>query len=321
MSVADGRMLGMPSVPHEAMTELLRNNPKLGLALIYYMFPIPRGVRARMGDSNLSTVVPLLKELRGDAVVVLETETGDWKRVVVIEPQMRPPRRWKRRSLAAYVAVAGAIYDCDSTLLMICYDASTAEECRKTIYTGHPRFEITPFVIFGHRTPDPFDPLLSFARAELVVLACFTKALNLEDPDVMHTVLECISSLDERRKSAYIYFVMVAAPEAARQALEAKMAIDPYDDPFIRSWVSRGESVGEARGVAQGAGRMLLHILGTRRLVTSEVMRRLADELILSCTDLQLLELWADRALTAVSVEEVFAGLPEQMRDRDTAAA
>ncbi|MGD0561104.1 MAG: hypothetical protein ABSA93_39795, partial [Streptosporangiaceae bacterium] len=140
----------MPSVPHEAVAELLRNNPKLGLALIYWTFPIPRGVQARMGDSNLSTVVPLLKELRGDAVVVLETEEGDWKRVVVIEPQTSPPKPWKRRSLAAYVAVAGAIHDCDSTLLMICYDPDTAKECRKTIQTGHPRFDITPYVIFGY---------------------------------------------------------------------------------------------------------------------------------------------------------------------------
>jgi hypothetical protein len=83
----------MPSVPHEAIAELLRNNPKLGLALIYYMFPIPRGVRAHIGDSNLSTVVPLLKEMRGDAVIVLENEEGDFKRVVVIEPQLSPPEK------------------------------------------------------------------------------------------------------------------------------------------------------------------------------------------------------------------------------------
>lgn len=287
MSVLWCTLIRMPSVPHEAVAELLRNNPKLGLALIYWTFPIPRGVQARMGDSNLSTVVPLLKELRGDAVVVLETEEGDWKRVVVIEPQTSPPKPWKRRSLAAYVAVAG---------------------------------DITPYVIFGYRTPDPFDPLLSFAKDELVVLACFTKALNLEDPDVLDEVYKCISSLDEQRKSTYIYFVMVAAPEAARRALEEKMAIDPYADPFISSWVSRGEAVGEARGEALGAGRILLHILGTRKLVTSDLIHRLTEELIHFCTDLELLELWADRALTAVSIEEVFAGLPEQMRDRYSAA-
>lgn len=303
----------MPSVPHEAIAELLRNNPKLGLALIYWTFPIPRGVQARMGDSNLSTVVPLLKELRGDAVVVLETEEGDWKRVVVIEPQTSPPKPWKRRSLAAYVAVAGVIHDCDSTLLMICYDRATAEECRKTIQNGHPRFDITPYVIFGYRTPDPFDPRLSFAKDELVVLACFTKALNLEDPDVLDEVYKCISSLDEQRKSTYIYFVMVAAPEAARRALEEKMAIDPYADPFIASWVSRGA----AKGEIGEAKKLLLRVLEARQLGDSG----LVWDVVGSCRDVELIELWIERAATADSIDTVFAGYTDWTTDGSSITA
>lgn len=158
MSLVRGMLCVMPSIPHEVPAELLRHNPKLGLALIYYAFPIPQDIRARLGDSNLSTIVPLFKELRGDAVVVLESETGDWRRVVIVEPQLSAPRPWKRRSMAAYVTTAGAVHDCDSTLLVICYDPQTAQECRKTIRTGHLRFDLTPWVIHGHRTPDPFDP-------------------------------------------------------------------------------------------------------------------------------------------------------------------
>jgi hypothetical protein len=251
-----------------------------------------------MVDSNLSTVFPLLKELRGDAVVMLTTENEDWTRVVVIEPQTSPPRSRKRRSLAAYTAVAGAVHDCDSTLLMICYDARTARECRKTIYTDHPRFDITPYVIFGHRTPDPFDPLLSFAKAELIVLACFTKALNLEDPDVLDKILESIISLDDQRKTMYFYFIKVAVPEGVRRALEERMAINPYDDPFIGGWVTHGE--------VRADRRMLLHLLDRRQLVLSDSGRKLIE----SCTDLELLESWADRALTATSIEEVFAQAP-----------
>jgi hypothetical protein len=309
-------LLPMPSVPHEAMAELLRNNPKLGLALIFYMFPIPRGVEARMGDSNLSTVVPLLKELRGDAVVVLESDEQDFKRVVVIESQLSPPKPWKRRSLAAYTAVAGALHDCDSTLLVICYDPHTAEECRKTIRTGHPRFDVTPYVIFGHRTPDPFDPLLSFAVDELIVLSCFTKALDLDNPDIRDKVYEHLSLLDEQRRTTYIYFVKVAASEAARRALEERMAIDITDDPFIAGFVAQGEATGRA----DEARRILLGVLNAREIEISDSTR----ELVNACTDLIQLEQWTERAALAMSAGAVFGIRPQpptRLTTKPTAAA
>lgn len=78
------------------------------------------------------------------------------------------------------------------------------------------------------------------------------------------------------------------------------MPIDPYADPFIASWVSRGE----AKGEAGEAKKNLLRVLDARRLGASD----LARDLVGSCTDLELLELWIERAATANSIDTVFAG-------------
>lgn len=299
MSVVHGMIFRMPSTPHEVTAELLRNNPMLGLALVYHdVFPIPPGVRARLGDSNLSTVVPLLKGLFGDAVVILETDDGSWKRVVVIDPQLKPPEPWKRRSLAAYTAVAGAVHDCDSALVLICHDQHTANECRKTIYTGHPEYDLRPFVIYGRRPPDPFDPALSFARHELVVQSSFTKYLDLDDPETRGKVLKCLSELDERRQAVYSHFVLVAASPAARRELRGKMAINIEDDPFIASFMAKGR--------LQKARELTLRLLALRQLGTPDRVH----ELVGSCEDLDILGLWHDRAATAKSLNAVFGSYP-----------
>jgi len=74
------------------------------------------------------------------------------------------------------------------------------------------------------------------------------------------------------------------------------MAIDPYADPFIASWVSRGKA-GEAK-------KLLLRVLEARQLGDSGLIWDVAG----SCTDLELIELWIERAATADSIDAVFAG-------------
>jgi hypothetical protein len=56
------------------------------------------------------------------------------------------------------------------------------------------------------------------------------------------------------------------------------------------------------RLLAEGEARTILRVLAARGL---EVSTKVSEQ-VLSCTDTSQLETWADRAATAVSVEEVF---------------
>jgi hypothetical protein len=120
-----------------------------------------------------------------------------------------------------------------------------------------------------------------------------------------------LAALDGDRRSAYTVFVLNAASESARQALEVLMSTAPYGNAFVDGWiakgVAKGETEGKARGMAQGQlegeARIVLRVLSARGLpVTAEIRQR-----VMSCTDTGQLETWGDRAATATTLDEVFA--------------
>ncbi len=59
-----------------------------------------------------------------------------------------------------------------------------------------------------------------------------------------------------------------------------------------------------AEGRAEGRVEAVLRVLRVRGLAVTDEQRRRA----LGCTDLEVLARWHDRAVTAASAEDVFAG-------------
>ena len=66
--------------------------------------------------------------------------------------------------------------------------------------------------------------------------------------------------------------------------------------------MARNQEIG-ARGEARGEGRAVLTVLETRDRGTDAIRDR-----ILASTDLDLLETWLRRAVTATTAEEILAG-------------
>jgi predicted transposase YdaD len=119
-------------------------------------------------------------------------------------------------------------------------------------------------------------------------------------------VLASLAGLDESRLTTYTVFVLNAASEPARQALEALMTTAPFRNAFVDRLLAEGKAQGvaegKAEGKAQGEARIILRVLAARGLrVSAEIRKR-----VLSCTDIGQLEAWGDRAATAASVEDVF---------------
>ncbi|MBA4860559.1 hypothetical protein H1V43_04030 [Streptomyces sp. PSKA54] len=72
------------------------------------------------------------------------------------------------------------------------------------------------------------------------------------------------------------------------------------DTSFFQSFLAQEL---RAEGRAKGEARALVRILDRRGIGLSHTDRLR----ILSCTDLDTLDHWIDRAVTALSVEEIFA--------------
>ena len=64
---------------------------------------------------------------------------------------------------------------------------------------------------------------------------------------------------------------------------------------------------GQAEGQAAGEAALILRLLEKRGVLVSEGVR----ERVTSCTDLDTLTLWFDRALTVTVAEDLFVGEPD----------
>jgi hypothetical protein len=301
----------MPSMQHEAPLELLRCEPRLAAVLLRGLgVAVPAGATAGMAPADLTASVPA--ELRADAVVVLSGADGA-RLAVIVEVQLRYDTG-KRYSWPTYLTQVRAAHRCPAVLLVICPGPATARRCRAPIRTGHPGFDLAPLVIDSATIPDPAGQGPEEASPELVVLAVLTGALDLGQDSTRRLVLARLADLDASRLATYTVFVLNAASEPARQALEALMTTkfkDTFVDRLLAEGEARGKAEGEAEGEArgkaegeaQGEARMILRVLAARGLkVPADIRQR-----VLSCADTGQLEAWGDRAATAASLDEVFS--------------
>jgi len=94
-------------------------------------------------------------------------------------------------------------------------------------------------------------------------------------------------------REGYTRIIRAVAPESARKALEELM-LTHWKDDFLDGLIAQGRVEGEAQ--------MLLRILTARGLDVPEHIRVIVTE----CTDIARLEAWADRAVTATSLDDIF---------------
>jgi hypothetical protein len=298
----------MPSTPHEAPLELLRQNPMLAAILLRQAgVRIRRKVSARTGPTDLTVVTT--KQFLADNVTILETEDGKAAWATVNEPQLGidASKRW---SWPVYLTTIRARLKCPATLLVFCYDKKTADWARQPIDIGHPGFRLRPVIIDADNTPDPDDPTLSDFGAELAVLAAHTGALDLADPEMQDLVVAKITPCDAERVRLYASFILNIAPDNARRDLEVKMAtagfpIHPVADRFANTLArlkDQATAEGKAEGKAAGETEMLLRIAAKRGIDIDQATRAR----VLACTDEAVIADWADRVLTGGTATEIF---------------
>jgi hypothetical protein len=77
------------------------------------------------------------------------------------------------------------------------------------------------------------------------------------------------------------------------------MTTSEYDKTFIEKIHDEGKS----EGIAEGEAKALLRLMSARGLTPSQAQQNR----VTSCTDSAQLDLWFDRAVTAVTAAGVFA--------------
>jgi hypothetical protein len=298
----------MPKLHHEAVVEILQNEPELVLQLLACAgvhLQFGTHVAATLANSDLSDREPedgkkWFRNLFSDNVFVFE---GDGRQVAVIaEVQTDPPDRDRSLSWPAYVANARRRHRCDTLLMVFATDEDAARGSAKPIRTGHPGWDLTPLISGIGRTP-AIPAKGARCCAELVLLRIITCELELNTHDARMFALAAIQSAPPERLARYTGYLKALVPPSIRRILETMMKT-VFKDPWVDGLVNQGLSQGRNEGRHQGRAEMLLELLDMRFSVSSDMRSRVEE-----CADAQQIKTWFRRALSAASIDEVFAEL------------
>jgi hypothetical protein len=225
---------------------------------------------------------------------------------VIIEAQLRL-RHGKRLVWPVYLASLRAELDCPVAVLVVCVSRYVARWAASPIALGPANNTIEPLVI-GPETPAlldlPFDAPVS---PEWAVL----RAVALSRPDhALAAALAAVAALlglDHALAEYYYNLLKRALKRSTRRELEAAMVQTfPKESSILSRFKSQGRKEGLAEGLAEGRAEALLAVLAARGIKVSKKQRAL----VVGCTDVSTLDTWIRRAASAVSVREVFDGVP-----------
>lgn len=301
----------MPKLPHEAVVEILQNEPRLVLSLLALS-----GVHLRFGarvtttiaDSNLSDRDPeeheYLRSLFSDNVFVFK---GGGQRIAVIaEVQTGRPDKARSLSWPAYIANARRRHRCDTLLMIFATTENAARSSAEPIRTGHPGWDLVPLISGIGKIPGlPGDG--ARCAAELVLLRIITHELTLRTHDARMFALTAIRSAPPERVTRYTRYLKALAPPSVRKDLEMLMKTvlkDAFIDGWIEEGLEKGRKQGLEQGLDQGRAEMLLELLESRFSVPDDIRERVEN-----CTGETQIKAWFKRAISASSIDEVFAEL------------
>ena len=293
----------MPSLLHNALLLLFRNRPTLAPDLLRDVLHthVPPFEHVRIVDADLSEVVPT--EYRADLVLLLEgAAEAPPRAAIVVEAQLGTDvdKRW---SWPVYLAGLRARLRCDVVLVVVTNTAAMARWALTPIPMGHPGWTLVPLVLGPGAVPVVRDEATAARAPELAILSAVVHGHGPDAVEIGTAALLAARGLDDERATLYADLVFASVHQAARAVLEALMANGNYEyqSDFAKRYVAQGRTEGRAEGEALGRAHAILGVLTARALPVPEPVR----ERILGCSDLDLLDRWLARAVTAQAAADV----------------
>jgi hypothetical protein len=280
----------MPGIRHQAVVQVLRDEPQLLVMLLGRLgVRLPPGAVPDPRDRVLSSTDPdYLKELTADNVFVF---SGPGKQLaVVFEVQTGRPKQDRKLAWPAYLTVTRAIHKCDTVLCVIGLSRDAVRGSAQLIPTGHPDFSLRPKVTGYGLLPSPGGATFG---AALTVIKVMTKELDLGTHEGRMFTLTSLMTAPDHQRELYTRYIRAVVPPPIRKEL-SKLMSTVIKDPFMDRLIAKGEVAGEAK--------LLLRYLDSRFELPEQHRKQVED-----CTDAGRIESWFDQALTATTLDQVFA--------------
>lgn len=302
----------MPSLEHDGVVGLFRDNPPLALRILADLFhlPIPAHARVRVANTALDQLLPI--EFRADLVLdVLDTQ-GQIQIAIILEVQRDIDHR-KKYSWPVYVTVSRAERECPVILMVVTVDEQVADWAEQLIDLGFGRGTILPVILGPHSIPAITDELIARTDTELALLSGMTHGNETNGEDVLRATFEGIRQLDNERALVYFQVLWNVLREPMQKVL-ARLVMEKQslqDTPgFSAKFLEEFRAVlfqlakeeafhdGEAKNLRDN----ILRLARRRNLTLSDQQQ----ERVTTCTDRETLERWFDNAVDASSADDIF---------------
>jgi hypothetical protein len=294
----------MPGMPHQVLTSLLRESPALGLHLFQQATrkPLPPGARARLHSAQFTDVQP--PEYSADAAYLIEDEAGTVCDAAIAEIQTARDED-KHASWLQYAATMHRQLRVPVTVMVFAVTEEVARWCAQPHAYDRAGNTFQPFVIGPSKIPWITDLDQAQAQPELTVLSAITHAREPGSEAIALSAFLTYASSGNPRATQYIDAILMWLSPPARRALMEYLNMHHYEyqSEFARKYVEEGRKDGLEEGRKDGQQAMLIKLLGLKfgELPDWAVQR-------LQAADDSDLERWAERVLSAPTLDDVFAG-------------
>jgi hypothetical protein len=196
----------MPTLEHNALVEMFRENPELAphfLALLFHI-DVPPHASVVVVESSLDQLIPV--EFRADLVLELRDANGALVLAIVLEVQ-REKDPDKEYSWPVYVSVLRAKKRCPAMVLVVAPDAEVAAWAAQPIDLGLGLGTIRPVVLGPTSVPFVTDPAVAERETEFAVLSAVAHGNKPNGLAVVQAALVALARLD--REHAAVYFQII----------------------------------------------------------------------------------------------------------------
>jgi hypothetical protein len=309
----------MPTLEHNGLIEMFRENPSLAPHLLALLFGIdvPLHAFVRVADSSLDQLIPV--EFRADLVLELHDDKPSVALSIVLESQ-RDINNRKKFAWPVYVSVARAERESATVVLVIAMDAEVAAWAAEKIDLGLGLGVLQPLVLGPATLPVVTDPAIAEKEVELSILSAMAHGNGPRGLAVLEAAFGALGCLDEEHAAVYFQIIWDILREPMKRALE-KLVMErqtqgkPTFPPFAQELMERFFRHGELKGLHEGRleGKLEGKLEGLREALLRLVARAgiaLTEEdraRIQACDDAATLDRWIDNVLGAKTAADVLS--------------
>ncbi|EPD55102.1 hypothetical protein [Streptomyces sp. HGB0020] len=291
----------MVSSTHEAMHRIFQKDPALLTRALQQVlgvaFPEPRDFAGM--NIDLTEIEPV--ERRVDTLLRAETDEGPY--LLVVEAQWQKDER-KRGSWPYYLTYLHEKYRCEPVLIVTTQCSATARWAAEPIHLGvpgSPSLTVRPLVLGPDNVPVIADAREAARDVPLAVLSAMTHGRGSKAAAILESLATALKTIDADSAAAFAQFVdsCLDDPQVKHMWRDLMTAMQYF---WRHPLAEQVREEGREQGRTQAKAEMILRILEWRSIPVSEEVR----ERVENCTDLEQLELWAQRAVHAADAAELF---------------